>query len=54
MTIKELYEWAKESERENLPLSIEYWNEEHWGYLVKEILLSDIIKDDVMTIIEVD
>ena len=53
MTIKELYEWAKENKIENLPLSVRYWDVFEEGYSIQKIHLSNLDVDNAGTIIQV-
>lgn len=54
MTIKELYEWAKENKSENLPVSVRYWDIFNEGYSIEEIHLSDVETDNITIIIYID
>ena len=54
MTIKELYEWAKENKSENLPVSARYWNIFNEGYSFEKIHLSDLEADSTEIIIYID
>mgnify|MGYP003446930000 CR=1 len=54
MTIKELYEWAKENKGENLPVSVRYWNILNEEYSFEEIHLSDLEADSTEIIICID
>nr|DAE78114.1 MAG TPA: hypothetical protein [Caudoviricetes sp.] len=53
MTIKELYEWAKENKSEDLPLSVRYWDIFDEGYNIQKIHLSNLDTDNVEMIIQV-
>ena len=54
MTIKELYEWAKENKSENLPVSVRYWNILNEEDSFEEIHLSDLKADNTEVIICID
>ena len=54
MTIKELYEWAKENKSENLPVSARYWNIFNEEYSFEEINSSDLEADSTEIIICID
>ena len=53
MTIRELYEWAKENKIENLPLSVRYWDVFEEGYSIQKIHLSNLDVDNIEMVIQV-
>ena len=54
MTIKELYEWAKENKSENLSVSARYWDIFNDGYSIDKIHLSNLETDNTEVIIYIN
>lgn len=54
MTIKKLYEWAKENKSENLPVSARYWDIFNDGYSIDKIHLSNLETDNTEVIIYIN